>query len=66
MIAITDRSNGVHIGILTMPTLIPHFLLALPIFGNAETAHRTTSRISEDPIYFYDSDKPYFELAKLS
>ena len=38
-----------------------------PPLGNAaatHAAHHPTTRISEEPIYFYDSDKPYFELAK--
>lgn len=51
---------------LTMATLIQNIFLVFPSLSNAETAHRPTTRISEDPIYFYDSDKPYFELAKLS
>jgi hypothetical protein len=49
----------------TMATLIQDIFLVFPPLSNEETAHRPTTRISEDPIYFYDSDKPYFELAKL-
>lgn len=49
-----------------MATLIQNILLVFPPLSNAETAHRPTTRISEDPILFYDSDKPYFELAQLS
>jgi hypothetical protein len=49
-----------------MATLIQNIHLVFPPLSNAETAYPPTTRISEDPIYFYDSDKPYFELAKLS
>ena len=48
-----------------MATLIQNILLIFPPLSNAETAHRPTTRTSEDPIYFYDSDRPYYELAKL-
>ena len=53
---------------LTMATLIQNIFFAFPPHSNAETAHaeHQTTRFSESPIYFYDSDKPYFELAKLS
>ena len=49
-----------------MATLIQNNFLVSPPLRNAETARRSITRISEEPIYFYDSDKPYFELAKLS
>jgi len=47
-------------------TLIQNIYIVPPPLGNAEVAHRPTTGISEDPIYFYDVDKPYYELAKLS
>ncbi|KAI0277037.1 DUF1768-domain-containing protein [Russula aff. rugulosa BPL654] len=49
-----------------MATLIQNIFLVFPSLSNAETAHRPTTRISEDPIYFYDSDKPYFEFTNFS
>ena len=49
-----------------MATYNQNIFYVFPPLNNAETAHRPTARISEDPIYFYESDKPYFELAKLS
>jgi len=61
-----------------MASFIQNILVILPHFGNAEPARPThaqagsyptptTSTVgAEEPIYFYDSDKPYFESAKLS
>jgi hypothetical protein len=62
-------NRSVILAYLTMATLIQNILLVFRPRRNAETAHRPTTRILEDPmvpIYFFDSDKPYFELAKLS
>ncbi|KAN0125817.1 DUF1768 domain containing protein [Russula decolorans] len=49
-----------------MATLIQNIHLVFPPLSNAETAYPPTTRISEDPIYFYDSDKPYFEFTSFS
>lgn len=47
---------------LTMTTFIQNLFVVL---RNGETHHPTTGG-PEDPIYFYDSDKPYYESAELS
>jgi hypothetical protein len=52
-----------------MAAFIQNILVVFPRFSNAETSHqaaRPTTGGPQDPIYFYDSDKPYFELAQLS
>ncbi|KAF8504552.1 DUF1768-domain-containing protein [Russula emetica] len=49
-----------------MATLIQNIFFVSSPPSNAETAHRPTTRIPEDPIYFYDSDKPYFEFTGFS
>jgi hypothetical protein len=54
-------------------------IFIFPPFGNAEIARPETARpthvqtasypttgSADEPIYFYNSDKPYFESAKLS
>ena len=61
--SVTSVTLASHTIVVTMATFLP-CILVYPPLSNAGTAHRPT-RISEDPIYFYDSDKPYFELAKL-
>ena len=47
---------------LTMTTFIQNLFVVL---RNGETHHPTTGG-PEDPIYFYDSDKPYYESAEPS
>jgi hypothetical protein len=61
---------------IAMASFIQNILVVFPPFVNAETARPTHTQAesyptpttvgAEEPIYFYDSDKPYFESAKLS
>jgi hypothetical protein len=64
--------------LIAMASFIQNIFI-FPLFGNAETARPETARPThlqtasnpttggaEEPIYFYNSDKPYFESAKLS
>jgi hypothetical protein len=54
-----------------MASFFQNIYLVFPGFSNAEPAHHNvqatgTIRPSEEPIYFYDSHKPYYESAKPS
>ncbi|KAI0292718.1 hypothetical protein BC826DRAFT_1105335 [Russula brevipes] len=54
-----------------MASFFQNIYLVFPTFSNAEPAHHNvqatgTMRPSEEPIYFYDSHKPYYESAKPS
>jgi hypothetical protein len=62
---------------IVMASFFQNILVVFPPFSNPETARPTRAQAgsypttggaggAEDPIYFYDSDKPYFESAKLS
>jgi len=56
---------------ITMASFMQNILVIFPPYSNGETpqpvqaqagSHPTTAGV-EEPIYFYDSDKPYFESA---
>jgi hypothetical protein len=57
--------HGLNYSITMAATFIQNIFVAFPLFSNAETAHPTTGG-PEGPVYFYESNKPYFELAQLS
>ncbi|KAI0001116.1 DUF1768-domain-containing protein [Russula vinacea] len=49
-----------------MASFIQNLFFVFPRFSNAETTRYPSTVGPGDPIYFYDSDKPYFEFTSFS